>query len=126
MVLDDLGLEVGWEAPLEVVEEVVRAFARMQVEAAGQVGRLLAAGCHDRRLDRLAAQAREWLPAIETTGELAGVDDATWLSRDELAAVRAALPEVLACCEELAGHAVPPSIVHGDLHLGNVARGPAG
>ena len=126
MVLDDLGQEVGWEVPLEVVEEVVRAFARMQVEAAGQVDRLLAAGCHDRRLDRLAAQAREWLPAIEATGELAGIDDATWLSRDELAAVRAALPEVLACCEELASHAVPPSIVHGDLHLGNVARGPAG
>src|SRR5215213_1122459 len=126
MVLDDLGQEVGWEAPLEVVEEVVGAFARLQVEAAGQADRLLAAGCHDRRLDRLAAQAREWLPAIEATGKLAGIDDATWLSQDELAAVPAALPEVLACCEELAGHAVPPSIVHGDLHLGNVARGPAG
>jgi hypothetical protein len=126
MVLDDLGQEVGWEAPLEVVEEVVGAFARLQVEAAGQADRLLAAGCHDRRLDRLAAQAREWLPAIEATGKLAGIDDATWLSQDELAAVPAALPEVLACCEKLAGHAVPPSIVHGDLHLGNVARGPAG
>jgi hypothetical protein len=103
-----------------------RGLARLQVEAAGQADRLLAAGYHDRRLDRLAAQAREWLPAIEATGKLAGIDDATWLSQDELAAVRAALPEVLACCEELAGHAVPPSIVHGDLHLGNVARGPAG
>jgi hypothetical protein len=36
MVLDDLGEEVGWEAPLEVAEEVVRAFARLQVEAAGR------------------------------------------------------------------------------------------
>ncbi len=126
MVLDDLGEEVGWEAPLEVVEEVVRAFARLQVEAAGQADRLLAAGCHDRRLDRLAAQARAWLPAIGATGALAGIDDATWLSQDEQAAVRAALPQVLAACQELAGHAVPPSLVHGDLHLGNVARGPAG
>ncbi len=126
MVLDDLGEEVGWEAPLEVAEEVVRAFARLQVEAAGQTDRLLAAGCHDRRLDRLAAQARAWLPAIGATGELAGIDDATWLSEDEQAAVRAVLPQVLAACQELAGHAVPPSIVHGDLHLGNVARGPAG
>jgi Ser/Thr protein kinase RdoA (MazF antagonist) len=105
---------------------VVRAFAQLQVEAAGQADRLLAAGCHDRRLDRLAAQARAWLPAIGATVELAGIDDATWLSQDEQAAVRAALPEVLAGCQELAGHAVPPSIVHGDLHLGNVARGPAG
>jgi hypothetical protein len=42
------------------------------------IERLLRAGCHDRRLERLA------------------------------------------------GHAVPPSLVHGDLHLANVARGPRG
>jgi Phosphotransferase enzyme family len=126
MVLDDLGPEVGWEAPVEVVEEVVRAFAGMQVEATGQVDRLLAAGCQDRRLERLAAQARAWLPAIEATAELAGIDPATWLSEDEMAALRAALPRFLARCEELAGYGVPPSIVHGDLHLGNVARGPGG
>jgi Phosphotransferase enzyme family len=126
MVLDDLGEEVGWSAPLEVVEEVARSFARMQVEAAGQADRLLAAGCHDRRLDRLAAQASAWLPQVEATGELPGIDDETWLSAAELAAVRAALPQVLDCCAELAGFAIPPSIVHGDLHLGNVARGPAG
>ena len=58
--------------------------------------------------------------------ELAGIDDATWLSADEEAALKAALPRILSCCEELAGYAVPPSIVHGDLHMGNVARGPAG
>jgi Ser/Thr protein kinase RdoA (MazF antagonist) len=126
MVLDDLGPEIGWEAPLEVVEEVARSFARMQVEAAGQVDRLLAAGCHDRRLGRLAAQAEAWLPALEATAEFPGIDAATWLSADELAALKAALPRLVACCAELAGFAVPPSIVHGDLHLGNVARGPAG
>jgi hypothetical protein len=126
VVLDDVGEEVGWSASFEVVEEVARSFARMQVEAAGQADRLLAAGCHDRRLDRLAAQAEAWLPQVEATGDLPGIDDATWLSADELAAVRAALPQVLACCAELAGFAIPPSIVHGDLHLGNVARGPAG
>src|SRR5215208_6261787 len=41
MVLDDVGPEVGWEAPLEVVEEVARSFPRLQVEAAGHAGRLL-------------------------------------------------------------------------------------
>ena len=126
MVLDDLGEEVGWSAPLEVLEEVARSFARMQVEAAGQADRLLAAGCHDRRLDRLAEQAEAWLPQVEATGELPGIDDETWLSAGEQAAVRAALPQVLDCCAELAGFAIPPSIVHGDLHLGNVAWGPAG
>jgi hypothetical protein len=126
MVLADFGDEVGWEAPLEVVEEVARSYARMQVEAAGQVGRLLDAGCLDRRLDRLAAQAQAWLPAVETTAELPGIDPATWLSPEEEAGLRAAVPRLQARCAELAGYAVPPSIVHGDLHLSNVARGPKG
>jgi Phosphotransferase enzyme family len=126
MVLDDFGEEVGWGAPVEVAEEVARAHARMQVEAAAHVEELLAAGCHDRRLDRLAAEAAAWLPAIEATGRLPGIDAATWLSEREMAALRAAVPRLRARCAELAGYAVPPSIVHGDLHLGNVARGPAG
>ena len=33
MVLADFGEEVGWEAPMEVVEEVAQTYARMQVEA---------------------------------------------------------------------------------------------
>src|SRR5512133_160924 len=126
LVLADFGEEVGWEAPLEVVEEVARAYAGMQVQAAGHVGRLLDAGCLDRRLDRLAAQAQAWLPAVEATADLPGIDAATWLSGDELAGLRAAVPRLQARCAELAGYAVPPSLVHGDLHLSNVARGPAG
>jgi Phosphotransferase enzyme family len=126
MVLADFGEEVGWEAPLEVVEEVAQTYARMQVEATGHVGRLLAAGCLDRRLDRLAAQAQAWLPAVEATAGLPGVDAATWLSPDEEAGLRAAVPGLQARCAELAGHAVPPALVHGDLHLSNVARRPGG
>jgi Phosphotransferase enzyme family len=125
MLLADFGQELGWAAPVEVVEEVARAFARLQVRATAHVDRLLAAGCHDRRLDRLAAQARAWLPAVDADGRLPGIDDATWLTADEAAALGAAVPR-LAACAELAGHGVPASIVHGDLHLANVARGPAG
>jgi hypothetical protein len=47
MVLADFGEELGWEAPVEVVEDVARAFARLQVRAAAHVDRLLAAGCLD-------------------------------------------------------------------------------
>jgi aminoglycoside phosphotransferase (APT) family kinase protein len=84
-------------------------------QAAGRGGlpgrRLLEAGCLDRRLPWLADQAERWLPAVEETGRLPGIDAATWLSQDELAEL---------------GAAVPPSLVHGDLHLGNVAQGPRG
>jgi aminoglycoside phosphotransferase (APT) family kinase protein len=131
MLLADVGEQLGGDEhgaglPVEVREEVLRAFASLQVDAVGHAERLLAAGCTDRRLPRLAAEAERWLPEIEATGRLPGIDAATWLSADEMAALRAAAPHLAACCHELAGYAVPPSLVHGDLHLANVARGPRG
>jgi aminoglycoside phosphotransferase (APT) family kinase protein len=42
------------------------------------------------------------------------------------AALGAAVPRLVAACRELTGYAAPPSLVHGDLHLANVARGPRG
>jgi hypothetical protein len=126
MVLASFGTRVGWDASLDAVEVVARTFARMQVEAAGHVDLLLAAGCHDRRLDRLAARAEAWLPEVGADGRLPAMDAATWLTGDEAAALAAALPRIRAACEELAALAVPSSLVHGDLHLANVAEGPRG
>jgi Ser/Thr protein kinase RdoA (MazF antagonist) len=116
----------GGEAPVEVREDVLRTFARMQVQAAPHVDRLLGAGCLDRRLTRLAAQAEAWLPAVDETGRLPGIDPATWLSAAETAELRAAVPTLTARCRALAAYAIPPSIVHGDLHLANVATGARG
>jgi hypothetical protein len=90
MALPDFGAELGWDAPVEVREDVLRTFARLQVRAAPQVDRLLGAGCLDRRLAWLSAQAEGWLPAVEETGRLAGIDAATWLSADEVAELTAA------------------------------------
>ena len=44
------------------------------------------------------------------------------LTADELAAARAAAPAVHALLDELAALGVPDTLVHGDLHTGNVAR----
>jgi hypothetical protein len=126
MVLAGFDAKLGWDAPLEVVEAVARTFAGMQAEAAGHVDLLLAAGCHDRRLDRLATRAEAWLPEVGADGRLPAMDTATWLSEEEAAALAAAVPRIRACCEELAALAVPCSLVHGDLHLANVAEGPRG
>jgi hypothetical protein len=126
MALADFGAELGWDTPVEVREDVLRTFARLQTEAASQVDRLLGAGCLDRRLVWLAAQAERWLPAIDETGRLPGIDTATWLSADEVAELRAAGPQLVAMCGELAASAVPATLVHGDLHLSNVAQGPRG
>jgi hypothetical protein len=131
MLLADVGEQLGGDehgagVPVEVGEDVLRAFARLQVDAVRHADRLLAAGFADRRLPRLAGEAARWLPEIEATGRLPGIDAATWLSAEEMAALRAAVPRLAACCGALAAYAVPPSLVHGDLHLSNVARGPRG
>lgn len=122
MLLADFGGELGWDAPAELREDVVRAFARLQIEAAAHVDRLLAAGCLDRRLAWLAAEAQAWLPAVAATGRPPGIDAATWLSAEEAAELRGAVPQLVAMCGELATHAVPATLVHGDLHLSNVAH----
>lgn len=74
----------------------------------------------------MAAQAEAWLPAIEETARLPGIDAAAWLSGGELAELRGALPSPVATCAELAAFAVPATLVHGDLNLSNVADGPTG
>jgi hypothetical protein len=58
MALADFGPEVGWDAPVAVREDVLGTFARLQIQAASQVDRLLGAGCLDRRLPWLAAAGR--------------------------------------------------------------------
>jgi len=126
MAMADFGRVLGWDAPVEVREDVLATFARLQIRAASQVDRLLGAGCVDRRLAWLAAQAERWLPAVAETGWLPGIDAATWLSAGEEAELAAAGPRLAAMCGELAAAVVPATLLHGDLHLGNVAKGPDG
>ena len=113
MLLADLGSELGWDAPLEVREEVLRVFARMQIESAGRADELLALGCIDRRLDMLAAEARDLLA---DDSSLAGLDD------EEAARARAFGSKLDALCTALDEAGVPNTLLHGDLHLSNVAR----
>jgi aminoglycoside phosphotransferase (APT) family kinase protein len=44
------------------------------------------------------------------------------LDAAEIERLRAFGPQLQTACAELAGYAVPPTLVHGDIHLGNVAR----
>jgi len=113
MLLDNLGPELGWDAPLEVREDVLRLFARMQIESSGRVDELLAIGCVDRRLEWLAAQIRELLADDAALG---GLEDS------EIATLRALGPKLEAVCLGLAETGVPDALAHGDLHLSNVAR----
>lgn len=112
VLLPDLGDPVGWGVPVERRAEMFVRFARLQRESAALTGKLLAAGCLDRRL-----------PVLES--QLDGLVDVGRLTDEERDELRRRLPELKATCRRLAEQGVPPTLVHGDLHLGNVAR-PAG
>ncbi len=114
MLLADFGPAVGWDAPVEALEEMLVSFAKLQRDAATRADDLAAMGCLDRSLDRLAAQIDPLLSDPEMLAAQANTD--------EMARLRALGPRLKAMCAELATYAVPHTLVHGDLHLGNVAR----
>lgn len=111
LLLPDFGKELGWGASLEHREAALRAFGRLQIDSTHRVEGLLAIGCHDRRLDRLADQVDPLLGALDQFPDL---------GEDQIAQMRALRPRLTAMCDELASDRVPPALVHGDLHMSNV------
>lgn len=112
MLLAGFGEPLGWDAPIEVREEMIRSFGQLQVGSAARVDELLAMGCVDRRLDRLVAQID---PLLGDTDALSGLDEA------EIEQLREYGPQLKAMCVELSSYAVPDTLMHGDLHANNVA-----
>ncbi len=104
---------VGWGAPLEERVEALQRFAQLQRSAGAHVDDLLAAGCLDRRLDILEGQ----LDAL-----FADADAVARLERAEVRELRRNAPAFRDACRRLAELGPPPTLVHGDLHMGNVAR----
>ena len=112
MLLPDLGTTLRQSGDVELRVPAMTAYGRMQVALAGQVEQLLAAGLHDRRLHALPAQLQALLDDA----------DARAILGDELyARLAAAAPSLLRVCEQLSEYNIPASVVHGDLHAGNVA-----
>jgi hypothetical protein len=108
--------------PLEPVseierwEEAVRAYARIQADSAPGIERLMALGCPDRRLERLAAAID---PLVEDTSLLLPGQE-HGLSAAEIGQLRRLAPRLKAMCDELAGYRVPPSLEHGDFYYGQI------
>ncbi|HYN89783.1 MAG TPA: aminoglycoside phosphotransferase family protein [Ardenticatenaceae bacterium] len=113
MLLPDFGrsyLEASTD--VDAWEGALRLYATIQRESAGRVDELLAIGCLDRRLDRLAAQIA---PLLDDPEALPRLEPA------EVERLQAVVPRLKDMCRELAGFPVPPALVHGDLHAGNIA-----
>jgi hypothetical protein len=104
---------VGWEPPLDVRRAVFSRFAGLQRRSAEQASELIAAGCLDRRLDVLERQLDPLLADPESVARL---------QPEETEELRRLAPVFHEACSRLAGLGLPPTLVHGDLHVGNVAR----
>ncbi len=113
MLLADFGHEIGWEAPIETREAALTAFAHLQIESATRVDELLALGCIDRRLPKLAEQIA---PLLDDQEVLVLVEPEQWQR------ICAAAPHLLELCKQMADYNVPATLVHGDLHMSNIAR----
>jgi hypothetical protein len=109
-------------APLATWAAAVRAFARLQLEAAADAGRWLAVGCEDRRPERLP----DLLAALLADPAALRADEPGGLALAEVARLESLLPAVRTCCERLVAVGVPASLVHQDFRGGNVAVTPAG
>lgn len=88
------------------------ALARLQLASHNRIDTLLADGCPDRRLGPTV----EAFQAVVADGAEIGA-----LSADERAALAALVPRITAQLDELFGSGLPMTLVHGDLHPGNVA-----
>ena len=113
MLLDDFGPIVGWKADHDAKLDVLARYAALQVESASLRDELIALGMFDR--------SPEWL-ADAIRGLLSDGDDLLGLEPVERERLGALLPTFLEMCERLAAGPLPVTIVHGDLHLANVAH----
>jgi aminoglycoside/choline kinase family phosphotransferase len=115
MLLGNFGQTAGNAKPgEEACRELVLSYARLQRSRAGEVEQLTRMGCLDWQLERLGEQFTALL-----------ADDAPWasLKPQEPQALRACEAELLGLLERLDAYGIPPSLLHGNLHLGNVAVG---
>jgi hypothetical protein len=111
MLMEELDGEVGWEAPAEDQMKILRTVAQIQQDAASRIDELLAVGCLDRRLNLLKGQIEGLL-----------TDDCVkaLLDEAELGTLWDAVPNLKERCDLLAAAELPPTLVHGDLNVGNV------
>ena len=102
-----------WNAPLGTRADALRRFAGLQRRSAAVTDELLADGCLDRRLEVLEAQIHPLLHDPVATARFT-VDETVELRRLE--------PALKQLCRRLDALELPATLLHGDLHMLNVAR----
>lgn len=119
MLMHDFGGQsLEHEHDFAAWEAAAQSFAEIQVGLALRQPDLLALGCPSRPLAELPTHI-DALLADEDTLMLGAPDG---LSADEVAALRARVPEFHAQCAELLTLNLPLSLEHGDLWASNIVR----
>ena len=112
LLMDDFGGVLRGVDDLPLRERPMSLIAEMHRACTGRVDELLSLGFADRRLNVLRSQL-DWL-----------FDDPIVIAdtpAEPLARIKRLAPRFQALCDELAGCGVPETMIHGDLHPGNVA-----
>jgi pimeloyl-ACP methyl ester carboxylesterase len=112
MLLPELKEMVGWGAPTKRRQAFLVDFGQLQVAAVAAVEPLLAAGCLDRRLAHLPG----WIEVLLTSEMVLAT-----MAESERERLTALIPQLQALCQELATYCLPETLMHGDLHGGNIA-----
>jgi len=107
---------VGTIEQVEHWQAILPRHAELQLALASRAGRLLALGVPDERRGGLARRFERLLdePDMLLVGQTDGVD------AEELARLRAAVPEVASMCSDLAAAGIPETLQHDDFHDGQV------
>ncbi len=111
MLLADFGKSIN-NRSLKSRQKIYSLFAQIQIKSAKLRESLLAAGCLDRGLDVLQSQIE---PLVNDKNSLSE------LSKIEIDRLHSLVPILKNLCSQLADYKIPATLVHGDLHLGNVA-----
>lgn len=112
MLLADFGQPIGRQSPVKVQKDVYRLLAQIQIKSVLQIDHLLHLGCLDRRLDRLQTQIDDLFNDENVLSQL---------KTAEIGKLHALAPSLKRLCLQLSNYNIPQTLVHGDLHLGNVA-----
>ena len=111
MLLEDLGGDAADLLPVNERLGALDAIGELHRSSAHLTAALLDGGCLDRRPSVLSAQLASL--AEDSTVPLQG---------DLGTRFRAGVPRLQELCVELASAPIPPTLVHGDLHAGNIMR----
>lgn len=112
LLLPDLGAPLDKQTELDLWVNALESHARLQHSLTDSSDELLAMSCVDRRLGTLAGELNRLFGPNPVTAQL---------STEEREQLPALTKDLRASIDELASIGIPETLLHGDLHAGNVA-----